>query len=137
MNFVRTGLAAAALAGLALTAGCGSGSPQTLSVTLSPQNNSGESGTATLTQTSAGVEVVVNLTGATGTQPTHIHPGTCDNLTPAPKWPLSNTVNGAGTTTVPGVTISQLLAAPYAINIHKSPTDLKDYVACGDIVKSS
>lgn len=136
MNVVRTGLASAALAALALAAGCGSSSPQTLTVTLNAENNSGESGTATLTQTGAGVDVVVNLTGATGTQPTHIHPGTCDNLTPAPKWPLSNTVNGAGTTTLQGVTIAQLLADKYAINVHKSTTDLKTYVACGDIVKS-
>lgn len=160
MTIIRNALAVTALAGLALAAGCGgSGSassspspgasatsdamanamanaPTSLTIPLGAQNSSGESGTATLTQTSGGLKVVVSLDGATGTQPTHIHEGTCAKLDPAPKWPLENTVNGKGTSTVAGVTIAQLLAGTYAINVHKSATDLKDYVACGDIAQS-
>lgn len=160
MTIIRTALAVTALAGLALAAGCGgssnaSSSPSPsptasattssmanamakppLTIPLAAQNSSGESGTATLTQTGAGLKVVVSLDHATGSQPTHIHEGTCAKLNPAPKWPLENTVNGKGTTTLAGVTIAQLLAGKYAINVHKSATDLKDYVACGAIAQS-
>ena len=163
MTIIRNTLAVTALAGLALAAGCGgSGNassspspgasatanlsnatsdsttkgPTSLTIALKAQKSSGESGTATLTQATDGVKVVVSLKHATGTQPTHIHEGTCAKLTPAPKWPLSNTVNGQGTTTVSGVTIAQLLAGKYAINVHKSASDLKDYVACGNIAQS-
>lgn len=160
MTMIRTALAVTALAGLALAAGCGGSgnassspspgasattsslataaatAPTSLTIPLAAQNSSGESGTATLTQTSAGLKVAVSLAHATGSQPTHIHEGTCAKLTPAPKWPLANTVNGKGTTTLAGVTIAQLLAGTYAINVHKSATDLKDYVACGAIAQS-
>jgi hypothetical protein len=34
------------------------------------------------------------------------------------------------------VSVSALEGASYAINVHKSASDLKTYVACGDIPKS-
>jgi hypothetical protein len=40
---------------------------------------------------------------------------------------------GASTTTIKGLTLSTLTSGTYAINVHKSTTDLKDYVACGNI----
>ena len=105
---------------------------------LQPQNGSGESGTATLTQTPKGVVVSVTTdTAPAAPQPAHIHKGTCANLDPAPAYPLSNVTSaggkGASMTTVSGVTLAQLESAPYAINLHKSTSDIKDYVACTDI----
>lgn len=64
--------------------------------------------------------------------PAHIHPGTCDNLTPQPKFPLENVKNGSSKTVVP-VPIDELFAGNLAVNIHHSNDDLKTYTACVDI----
>ena len=73
---------------------------QNATVNLATQNNSGVSGTATLTDLGGGrtrVEVTVNGADA-GPQPAHIHEGTCANLNPAPKFPLTSITNGTSTT---------------------------------------
>jgi hypothetical protein len=108
-----------------------------VTVKLQAQNGSGETGTATLTQ--KGSDVVVHLTITKGTgdaQPAHIHPGTCANLDPKPKYPLTNVVDGESLTTIKGVKLADLETGAFAINVHKSTSDLKDYVACGDIPKA-
>jgi hypothetical protein len=64
--------------------------------------------------------------------PVHIHPGTCDNLTPQPKFPLENVQNGSSKTVVPA-SIDELFAGGLAVNIHRSNDDLKTYTACVDI----
>ena len=73
-----------------------------VTVTLKPQNNSGESGTATLSDEGGKTKVVVSVTGQpAGTpQPMHIHKGTCDKLDPKPAYPLSPVVGGKSETTV-------------------------------------
>jgi Cu/Zn superoxide dismutase len=131
-SILRTTLVTLALAGIAL--GASAATPASVTVKLNALNGSGETGTATLTQLKGGVNVVVALKNApAAAQPTHIHIGTCGNINKAPEYPLVNTVNGAGTSTVAGVTIKQLLAGKYAINVHKSTMDLATYVACGNI----
>lgn len=108
-----------------------------LTVPLKPQNASGESGTATLTDTPAGLKVVISLKGAPAApQPVHIHMGSCAKLNPTPKYPLQNVVAGKSTTVVKGIKIAQLVGKT-AINVHKSLTDIPTYVACGDIASSA
>jgi len=134
MTFSRplAALAAGMLLVLAAPAGAATSS---LTIPIAAQNSSGETGTAVLTQTADGVQVVVTLQGAPAdAQPAHIHVGPCAKLNPAPMWPLTSLTNGTSTTVVKGVTIDQLLKTPYAINVHKSTSDLGTYVACGDIV---
>ena len=136
MNSIRLILASSAIAAIALVAGYAhaAAATSTLTVDLSAQNGSGETGTAALTQKPEGVEVVISLANAPkGAQPAHIHLGTCDKLNPGPEYPLTSVTGGNSTTLVKGVTIDQLLAKPAAINVHKSDTDLATYVACGDI----
>jgi Cu/Zn superoxide dismutase len=137
MKILRFALLGTALAGM-LAAAAAADAPMSLTVKMTAQNGSGESGTAVLTQTADGVKVVITLTGAPKDtpQPTHIHPGTCAKLNPAPKYPLTNTVNGSSTTTVKGVKLSDLLAGTFAINVHKSSTEIATYVSCGDITQS-
>ncbi len=104
-----------------------------LTVALHEQNGSGESGTATLTQTGSDVTVVISLKGApTTAQPVHIHDGTCADLKGV-VYPLTNVVGGSSTTVVKGVTIDKLLAGTLAINVHESAEDIAKYVACGNI----
>lgn len=122
------------LAIILMTGAANAAMSSSVTVKLHAQNSSGENGTAMLTQTAKGVQVVVNLTGApAAAQPAHIHPGTCMNLNPAPKYPLQNVVNGKSTTLVAGVKLADLEGGKFAINVHKSTTDLKTYVSCGDI----
>lgn len=108
-------------------------------VTLNAQNGSGESGQATLTSidaTHTRVEVTLSGGPADVPQPAHIHDGSCANLNPVPKYPLTNVVNGASTTIVP-VALTDLLGGKFAINVHKSAAEVSVYVACGDITALS
>ncbi len=107
-----------------------------MTIKLGTLNNSGESGTATLTAAGAQTKVVLNITGqpAGADQPTHIHEGNCATLNPAPKYPLTDVKDGKSETTV-NASLSDLLNGGYAINVHKSASDLPTYVVCGDIPK--
>lgn len=103
-------------------------------VHLSALNGSGQTGTATLVQKGHDVLVTLTMAGiATGVaEPSHIHPGTCTNLTPAPKYVLTNATDGSTTTTLANVQLSSLVGGHYAINVH-DPNHLARYVACGNI----
>ncbi len=107
-----------------------------LQIKLLAQNNSGETGTATLMDSSKGLVVKLRLTGGEKDvdQPAHIHKGTCDKLDPKPTYPLKTVQNGESETTVPDVTIAELEKSPFAINVHKSTKEIPVYVSCGNIV---
>ena len=106
---------------------------QAVTVQLSPQNSSGITGTATLTPMGDQTRVVLTLAGAgAGPEPAHIHAGTCADLDPTPKWPLTSVANGVSDTMV-NAKLSDIQASATAINIHKSPQEISVYVACGDI----
>ena len=124
---------------LGLAAGCGGGDGEeaagddTVTVELAEQNASGESGTATLTAEGEQTRVVLDLSNpASDSQPAHIHAGTCDNLDPAPAFPLPNVENGSSDATV-DVTLDELTGGEYAVNVHKSNDEADVYVSCGDI----
>jgi hypothetical protein len=101
---------------------------------LAAQNNSGETGTATLYDGAKGLIVRLRTSGSDADQPAHIHKGTCDKLDPKPAYPLKPVHDGQSETTIEGVTIAQLQKSPYAINVHKSAKEAAVYVACGNIV---
>ena len=118
-----------ATSGLAFAA-----TPTSVTVHMKALNHSGETGTATLTQVGNNVKVEVNIKGApSGAQPTHIHPGTCTKLNPAPEAPLSPLTNGKSVTVLSGKKLSAFLGGKYSINVHKSSNDLATYVSCGVI----
>jgi hypothetical protein len=106
-----------------------------LKIPMKALNGSGENGMATLRDTPKGLVVTIHIKNAKGPQPAHIHKGTCAKLDPAPQYVLHNVVNGMSITTVPKVTVSELLATKHAVNVHKSLTDIPTYVSCGDIAK--
>jgi len=128
-------LAALLLAVCALLAFSGSAAAAAITIPIDPQNGSGISGTATLTDLGNGqTRVDISVTGFQGgtPSPAHIHLGTCATLNPAVLYPLTDVVNGTSTTTV-NVTTATLLAQPHAINIHKSAQEATVYVGCGTI----
>jgi hypothetical protein len=110
---------------------------KSVTVKLSAQNKSGESGTAKLTPAGDKTKVELNIKGAPKgvAQPAHIHEGTCAKIDPKPKYPLTNVMDGKSTTEVPA-DIKTLRAGNLAINVHKSADEAKVYVACGDIKKA-
>ena len=133
MRHLRTLLAVAAL-GASLGTVAIAATPKSITIPMKALNGSGENGTAVLTQASDGVHISVMLKGAPDiAQPTHIHVGTCGNINKAPEYALQNTVDGKGSSTVKGVNLADLLKMHYAINVHKSGTDLGTYVSCGNI----
>jgi hypothetical protein len=104
---------------------------------LAPQNDSGESGTASLTkQGDTQTKVVLSVAGAPAgvSQPVHIHKGTCAKLDPKPAFPLSPLVNGKSETVV-NASLDELGKGGYAINGHKSAQQVSTYVFCGDLGK--
>ena len=105
-----------------------------VTIKMHPQNGSGEWGTATLTDLGGRTRVVIALQheNTTGSQPSHIHLGSCAHLNPAPKYPLKNVVLGHSNTII-DVPIATLLKGHMAVNVHESAKNLGRYVSCGDI----
>jgi hypothetical protein len=132
MNALRSAAAAAAL--ILATPALAFAAP--VVVHLSPQNHSGETATATLTQVGANTVVsVVTKGGPANPQPIHIHKGTCAKLNPVPFYPLTTLQGGKSLTTLKGVSLMSLQNGNFAINIHHSTSDIPTYYACGNIPK--
>src|SRR4051812_32078904 len=108
---------------------------QSVTIALSPQNNSGQSGTAVLTSEGAGTKVVITLSNAPGPHPAHIHTGSCPEPG-AVVFPLTSVTNGTSETVV-AASISDILRAPHAINIHKSPQEIPVYTSCGNVTAAA
>jgi hypothetical protein len=105
-----------------------------ITIPMHALNGSGEDGTATITQGDGGIRVSIALqNNATVPEPTHIHVGTCSAINKAPEYPLKDIVDGHSESFVAGVSLDDLIASHYAINVHKSGNDLGTYVSCGDI----
>lgn len=125
---------AAAIFGVLLTTAANAADDKTLTVPMHALNGSGEDGVAVLTQEPHGVRVEITLQNApSDAQPTHIHIGTCGNINKAPEYGLENTVRGKSATLVAGISLADLLKAHYAINVHKSTSELGTYASCGDV----
>jgi plastocyanin len=98
-------------------------------------NDSGQSGSVTLTPKGTKTTVAVSITpGAVGNaQPSHVHAGSCDTLGGV-EYPLTSLDAGMSSTTI-DISISSLLSGRFAVNAHKSGSEASVFVACGDIPK--
>lgn len=130
----RSALATLAVVTLLTLGACASTRGATRMIELGTLNNSGVTGSVMLTDVGTGLtEVVVRVEPAGNLDmPAHIHPGTCVELVPQPRYPLRNVVNGASTTVVPA-TLADLMAGDLAVNVHRSNADLATYTACADL----
>jgi hypothetical protein len=101
---------------------------------MGAQNGSGEAGTVALVPMGDKTEVIVSLTGAPAgvAQPVHVHDGSCAKLNPKPTYPLTTMMNGVSVTTI-DAPIAKLTGGGFAVNAHKSTTEIGTYVSCGDL----
>jgi hypothetical protein len=109
-----------------------------LTYNLQAQNNSGETGTVTISPTADGKgSVVLVETKGQGNlpQPIHFHRGPCALLVAAPAIPLKTLEGGKSETTLAEVPVATLTNGQYSVNVHKSTTEGGVYVACVDIPK--
>ena len=131
----RSLLLLSALAVAVSVAGCADQvAAETRTIPLTTLNSSGVTGSVTLTAVDprrTRVEIRVDPAGHPD-MPSHIHPGTCANLVPQPKYPLQNVVDGHSTTVIPAA-FDDLLKGDLAVNIHRSNEDLKTYTACAEL----
>ena len=114
------------------TAAAPEAAARTMRVDLNELNGSGMSGTATLTEAANGTMVSLQVDGASGDHPVHIHFGSCANLGEIAA-PLSDIDANGESETLVDLTLDELTSGEYAINAHESVEQITNYVACGDI----
>ena len=105
---------------------------ESIVIQMDELNGSGMSGTATLTAKGRTTEVLVEITGATGNHPIHVHYGTCDQLGEV-AYPLTNIGADGRSLTIIDISVEDLLTGGFAINAHQSEEDIVSYVACGEV----
>jgi hypothetical protein len=105
----------------------------TITIDLEETEDSGVSGTATLTAENGTTNVVIELTGMEedAVHPIHIHDGTCEDLGGV-AYPLEDIVDGMSETTV-DVSLDDLMTGEFAINAHLSADEMAVWINCGDI----
>ena len=105
----------------------------TLSIILNAQNDSGQSGIATLTAQGDDTQVVLTLSeGAMESSAVHIHSGQCGPELDGVVHPLTNITDGSSNTLLEGVALASLLTGGFAINSHNADNP-SIYTACGNI----
>jgi hypothetical protein len=113
---------------------CRGGAGDPVELQLHEMSGSGVSGIVTLTPidaTHTQVTISVDPAGHDD-MPAHIHPGTCLELVPQPRYPLTNVGDGDSTTKVTA-SLAELLAGDLAVNLHASNTQMDVYTACVDL----
>jgi len=102
---------------------------------LLEQNESGESGTATIAEVEGGVMIFLRMIGAPEgvLQPAHIHKNSCPDIGEV-LYPLTAVVNGFSETMLEVSLTDLLVGLPLSVNVHKSAEEVSEYIACGDIV---
>jgi hypothetical protein len=118
----------------AVAVACSPAAVRSVTFQLGTLNDSGVTGSVTMTAIGENrtlVEIEVDPAGHPS-MPAHIHPGSCDDLVPQPKYPLENVVDGTSVTEVPA-SLDELLQGGQALNIHRSNEEMRIYTACVDL----
>lgn len=104
----------------------------TVTIDMKEVDGSGQSGSANIT--TDGEQVIVSIEIEPGpegqAQPVHIHEGTCNDLGDV-AYPLEDVVDGVSESSA-DISISDLFAGEYAINVHLSADEMDSYVSCGN-----
>ena len=121
-----------ALIGLVMACGA---EQSDMTIQLGDQENSGQTGSATLTAKGAQMEVVIKVVPGPpegDPQPLHIHFGTCGPNLGNRHYNLSDVVAGVSVTLIDAGLVS-VTQGNNAINLHKSYPEFDIYTSCGNI----
>ena len=125
----------AALTLVVVLTACARGAPAApVSFELQELNDSGVTGSVTMSAIDderTRVDVSVDPAGHPS-MPAHIHPGSCTDLVPQPKYGLENVVDGESSTEIQA-SLADLLSGGQALNIHMSNEQMDVYSACVDL----
>ena len=131
MHALRSAFAAAAIAAIACaTAGA---SPTTLTVKLYAQNGRAKPARRRLTRFRAASRSSSGWPAVKTARSPSIYTRVLVDAEPGTQICLTNIVHGSSTTTLPGITLADLLEGQYVIDVHESSADLTKYVACAAI----
>ena len=112
-----------------------SGGMDPVKISMNELNGSGQSGTATLTASGGGTEVVLSLSeGAMKSKLVHIHNGQYGAELGGVANGLTDFADGNSESMLADVSLESLLTGGFAINAH-NVKDPSVYTACGDIPK--
>ncbi|MGH2533338.1 MAG: hypothetical protein ACRDJW_13655 [Thermomicrobiales bacterium] len=113
--------------------------PEQIVIELQEVNDSGVTGTVTLTAVDGATEVMLQLEGILDGNVVHIHQGTCESYEPDPLAPSGDVVltptgvEGQSTTTVE-IPLEEWLAEETIIHVHAGEREIEDILVCGDVV---
>ena len=132
-----TAAAIACTAFISLTASAGRTDPPasaSVTIQMNQLNNSGQNGTATLTQIGDKVSVSVHVNGepSAASEPAHVHFGRCPVIKAIPAYNVGPVVGGRATSVV-DLTWKEINSGKYVLNVHESAAQLGNYVSCGNI----
>lgn len=135
-SIVETLPAAAATAAAPTTAATSAPSANQVTLTLGPGRDATQPGKVTLEAQGDKTQVTLDMSGSTPgvAQPAHVHEGACPGVG-AVKYPLTNVVDGKSVTVV-DASLADLLKGDFAINVHKSTTEVGIYVACAAVAEA-
>ena len=114
-----------------------SGDPIVMELEVFEEEGSEGDATATLTpvtenQTAVDIEYPLTGSGDEPRHPAHIHLGGCEDDLGEIAYPLEDISGGSSQTSL-DVGLDELQDGDYAINVHKSASELDVHLACGQI----
>lgn len=120
------------------TGGTVNAGERTETIPLRELNDSGVTGTVVLSEQGAATRISIQLTGdaVTGDHVAHLHDGTCE--APGEYTYTLNPVSAEGTSeTVVNLTLDELLAGGYMVNVHPDEANWDTWMVCGELTTTS
>jgi hypothetical protein len=109
--------------------------PATETIKMHALNNSGQNGTATITDLGGGkVRVGVKIANepASASEPSHVHFGHCPEIKAIPAYNVGPILKGKATSTV-YLSWAQINSGKYVVMVHQSAQAMGTYETCGNI----
>jgi hypothetical protein len=128
-----------AIAVLAVSSVTASGAtPATETVKMHALNNSGQNGTATVSDLGGKVRVAMNLANepATASEPSHVHFGHCPKIKAIPAYNVGPILKGKATSIV-DLSWAQINSGKYVVMVHQSAQAMGTYESCANIGAST
>jgi hypothetical protein len=109
-------------------------SPATETIKMHALNNSGQNGTATITDLGGKVRVSVKIANepASASEPSHVHFGHCPEIKAIPAYNVGPILKGKATSTV-YLSWAQINSGKYVVMVHQSAQAMGTYETCGNI----